>query len=134
MMSTPPRHMQAIIIRVYGGVEVLQYEEVAVPSIKPDEILVQVHSAGVSPLDIHVRDGWYKDSPNYSLLMASRILTAFAHGTFFGVGSIVATNLVAPNKRASAIAIMFTGLTVANIIIGVIGFSSQVIKNYNSTH
>lgn len=55
-------------------------------------------------------------APSYSLLMAARILTSFAHGTFFGVGSIVATNLVAPNKRASAIAIMFTGLTVANII------------------
>ncbi len=45
-----------------------------------------------------------------------RILTAFAHGTFFGVGSIVATSLVAPQKRASAIAIMFTGLTVATIV------------------
>jgi DHA1 family inner membrane transport protein len=55
-------------------------------------------------------------APNYSSLIASRILTAFAHGTFFGVGSIVATNLVAPNKRASAIAMMFMGLTVANII------------------
>ncbi len=55
-------------------------------------------------------------APNYASLMAARILTAFAHGTFFGVGSIVATHLVAPNKRASAIAIMFTGLTVANIV------------------
>ena len=48
--------------------------------------------------------------------MAARVLTAFAHGTFFGVGSVVATSLVAPNKKASAIAIMFTGLTVANIL------------------
>ncbi len=48
--------------------------------------------------------------------MAARVLTAFAHGTFFGVGSVVATTLVAPNKKASAIAIMFTGLTVANIL------------------
>ena len=55
-------------------------------------------------------------APNYGFLMAARILTAFAHGTFFGVGSIVATSLVAPSKRASAIAIMFTGLTVATII------------------
>lgn len=55
-------------------------------------------------------------APGYGFLMAARVLTAFAHGTFFGVGSVVATNLVAPDKRASAIAIMFTGLTVANIL------------------
>lgn len=53
---------------------------------------------------------------NYDLLMAARVLTAFAHGTFFGVGSVVATGLVAADKKASAIAIMFTGLTVANIL------------------
>lgn len=55
-------------------------------------------------------------APDYWSLMAARVLTAFAHGTFFGVGSVVATTLVAPNKKASAIAIMFTGLTVANIL------------------
>jgi MFS transporter, DHA1 family, inner membrane transport protein len=55
-------------------------------------------------------------APDYWSLMAARILTAFAHGTFFGVGSVVATSLVAPNKKASAIAIMFTGLTVATIL------------------
>ncbi|MCB8876271.1 MFS transporter [Acidisoma silvae] len=55
-------------------------------------------------------------APTYGLMMLARIITAFAHGTFFGVGSVVATQLVAPNRRASAIAIMFTGLTVANIL------------------
>jgi len=55
-------------------------------------------------------------APDYWTLMAARVLTAFAHGTFFGVGSVVATSLVAPNKKASAIAVMFTGLTVANIL------------------
>lgn len=55
-------------------------------------------------------------APDYWTLMAARILTAFAHGTFFGVGSVVATSLVAPNRKASAIAIMFTGLTVATIL------------------
>lgn len=55
-------------------------------------------------------------APNYWSLMAARVLTAFAHGTFFGVGSVVATTLVAPNKKASAVAVMFTGLTVANIL------------------
>lgn len=55
-------------------------------------------------------------APDYATLMAARVLTAFAHGTFFGVGSVVATTLVAPDRRASAIAILFTGLTVANVV------------------
>ena len=48
-------------------------------------------------------------APDYATLMAARIVTSLAHGTFFGVGSVVATGLVAPERRASAIAIMFTG-------------------------
>lgn len=54
-------------------------------------------------------------APNFEALMAARLVTALAHGTFFGVGSVVATSLVAEERRASAIAVMFTGLTVANI-------------------
>ena len=48
--------------------------------------------------------------------MIARILAAFAHGTLFGVGAVVAADLVPPNKRASAIGLMFTGLTLANIL------------------
>ena len=55
-------------------------------------------------------------APNYELLMAARILTALAHGTFFGVGSVVAAGLVGSEKRASAIATMFTGLTIATLL------------------
>ncbi len=55
-------------------------------------------------------------APDYWTLMAARVLTAFAHASFFGVGSVVATGLVPANRKASAIAIMFTGLTVANIL------------------
>ncbi|MFC6633173.1 MFS transporter [Microbulbifer taiwanensis] len=55
-------------------------------------------------------------APSYEFLMLARVVTALAHGTFFGVGSVVATGLVAPERKASAIAIMFTGLTVANIL------------------
>lgn len=55
-------------------------------------------------------------APSYVLLLAGRVLTAFAHGTFFGVGSVVATQLVAPSQRASAIALMFTGLTLATVL------------------
>jgi DHA1 family inner membrane transport protein len=55
-------------------------------------------------------------APSYGFLMAARVLTALAHGTFFGVGSVVATGLVPVDRKASAIAVMFTGLTVANIL------------------
>ncbi len=55
-------------------------------------------------------------APSYGLLMAARIVTSLAHGTFFGVGSVVATSLVPAEKKASAIAVMFTGLTVATLL------------------
>jgi len=55
-------------------------------------------------------------APSYGALMGARIVTALAHGTFFGVGSVVATSLVAPERKASAIAIMFTGLTAATLL------------------
>ncbi|CAI2494324.1 MFS transporter [Serratia plymuthica] len=49
-------------------------------------------------------------------LMFGRVLSAFCHGAFFGIGAVVATTVVAPNKKASAIALMFTGLTLANVV------------------
>ncbi|ANN76017.1 MFS transporter [Bordetella flabilis] len=55
-------------------------------------------------------------APGYGTLMAARVLTSFAHGAFFGIGSVVATSLVAADKKASAIALMFTGLTLANVM------------------
>ncbi|MDG2520985.1 MFS transporter [Caulobacter segnis] len=55
-------------------------------------------------------------APSYGLLMAARILTSLAHGTFFGVGAVVATSLVPPERKASAISIMFTGLTIATLM------------------
>ncbi|PZQ65027.1 MAG: MFS transporter [Phenylobacterium zucineum] len=54
-------------------------------------------------------------APTYAGLMAARIVTALAHGTFFGVGSVLAAQLVAPERRASAIALMFSGLTLATL-------------------
>ncbi|MBE7373874.1 MFS transporter [Pseudomonas lopnurensis] len=50
----------------------------------------------------------------YSLLVA-RVVTSLNHGAFFGVGSIVAASVVAPDKRAGAVAAMFMGLTLATI-------------------
>jgi len=55
-------------------------------------------------------------APNYGLLMAARIVTALCHGAFFGIGSVVAAALVAPHKKAQAIALMFSGLTLANVL------------------
>lgn len=55
-------------------------------------------------------------APTYAVLMAARILAALTHGSFFGVGSVVAADLVPKEKRAGAIAMMFTGLTLANIL------------------
>lgn len=52
----------------------------------------------------------------YNLLMLARVITALCHGAFFGIGSVVAASLVAPSRQASAVALMFTGLTLANVL------------------
>ncbi|WP_206614346.1 MFS transporter [Chitinophaga barathri] len=57
-------------------------------------------------------------APDFISLLISRFISGFAHAVFFGVGATIAATLVAPDKKASAIAIMFAGLTVA-IIVGV---------------
>jgi DHA1 family inner membrane transport protein len=54
-------------------------------------------------------------APDYWSLLAARIVTSLNHGAFFGLGSIAAAGLVPPNKRASAVATMFMGLTIANV-------------------
>ncbi|SFN71591.1 MFS transporter [Sphingomonas sp. OK281] len=55
-------------------------------------------------------------SSGYGMLMAARILTSLNHGAFFGVGSIVAASLVPVERRAGAVAAMFMGLTIANVV------------------
>ncbi|TQI79018.1 putative MFS family arabinose efflux permease [Serratia fonticola] len=57
-------------------------------------------------------------SPSYESLVIARLLTGLAHGVFFSIGSTIATSLVAKEKAATAIAIMFGGLTVA-LVTGV---------------
>ncbi|WP_457586455.1 MFS transporter [Ensifer canadensis] len=57
-------------------------------------------------------------SPSYEPLLIARVISAFAHGVFFSVGSTIAADLVPEDRRASAIAMMFMGLTVA-IVTGV---------------
>ncbi len=52
---------------------------------------------------------------DYTSLLIARVVTSLNHGAFFGVGSVVAASLVAPDKRAGAVAAMFMGLTLATI-------------------
>ncbi|MDZ8173077.1 MFS transporter [Microbacterium xanthum] len=52
----------------------------------------------------------------YDVAMVGRIVASLCHGAFFGIGSVVAAGLVPAEKKAGAIAIMFTGLTAANVI------------------
>jgi MFS transporter, DHA1 family, inner membrane transport protein len=55
-------------------------------------------------------------APGYGLLVAARVLTALAHGSFFGVGAVAARRLVPPDHATRAISLMITGLTLANVI------------------
>ncbi|MFD8976945.1 MFS transporter [Streptomyces sp. NPDC059593] len=55
-------------------------------------------------------------APSFGMMLAGRVIASLAHGSFFGIGSVVAAGLVAPDKKAGAIATMFTGLTVANFV------------------
>jgi DHA1 family inner membrane transport protein len=55
-------------------------------------------------------------APTYETLAAARVLTALAHGSFFGVGAVAARRLVAPERATRAISLMMVGLTLANVI------------------
>ena len=55
-------------------------------------------------------------APNFETMMASRFLAGLPHGAFFGVGAVVASRLAEPGKAAAAMAMMFTGLTLANVL------------------
>ncbi|GGU81239.1 MFS transporter [Streptomyces albospinus] len=55
-------------------------------------------------------------APTFELVLAGRVVSAFTHGAFFGIGALVAADLVAPGKRAAAISLMFSGLTLANVV------------------
>jgi DHA1 family inner membrane transport protein len=54
-------------------------------------------------------------APGYTTLLLARLVTSLNHGAFFGLGAVVAASVVPPEKRASAIATMFMGLTIANV-------------------
>jgi MFS transporter, DHA1 family, inner membrane transport protein len=54
-------------------------------------------------------------APNYSMLMAARVVASFCHGAFMGIGSVVAVSIVREDRRASAVALMWAGIAAANI-------------------
>ncbi|MFG1666448.1 MFS transporter [Streptomyces sp. Y7] len=54
-------------------------------------------------------------APDYDWLVAARFVSGLPHGAFFGVGAVVATGMVAPERKARSVSLMFLGLTVANI-------------------
>ncbi|MFI1163034.1 MFS transporter [Streptomyces sp. NPDC020801] len=55
-------------------------------------------------------------APGYDSLLAARFLSGLPHGAFFGVGAVVATNMVTPERKARSVSLMFLGLTVANVV------------------
>lgn len=55
-------------------------------------------------------------APDYGLLLVSRFISGLPHGAFFGVGSVIASRLADKGKEAQAVATMFSGLTVANLL------------------
>jgi DHA1 family inner membrane transport protein len=55
-------------------------------------------------------------APTFGIMLLGRVVASLTHGAFFGIGSVVAADLVASDKKAGAIAMMFTGLTIANVV------------------
>lgn len=55
-------------------------------------------------------------APTYAVMLLGRIVAALCHGSFFGIGSLVARDLVAPGRKSRAVAVMFAGLTLANVL------------------
>lgn len=70
---------------------------------------------------------------SYGLLMLARVVTALCHGAFFGIGAVVAAGLVPPSRRASAVAMMFTGLTLANVLGVPLGTALGQAAGWRST-
>ncbi|UYQ92379.1 MFS transporter [Chitinophaga horti] len=60
-------------------------------------------------------------APNYELLLVARLFSGLPHGAFFGIGAVVASRLSDPGREARSVAVMFAGLTIANIVAVPIG-------------
>ena len=72
-------------------------------------------------------------APSYEMMMLGRIVAALSHGAFFGIGAVVAANLVPANRKAAAISLMFAGLTLANVLGVPIGIFIGQAAGWRST-
>ncbi|TXR96433.1 MFS transporter [Streptomyces sp. col6] len=72
-------------------------------------------------------------APVFEVMVVGRVIASLAHGAFFGIGAVVAADLVAPQKKAGAIALMFTGLTIANVVGVPVGTSIGQHAGWRST-
>lgn len=73
------------------------------------------------------------NAPSYGIMLTGRLVAALCHGAFFGIGSVVAADLVAPNRRAAAIATMFAGVTSANVLGVPLGTFLGQLAGWRST-
>ncbi|ANE03632.1 MFS transporter [Corynebacterium crudilactis] len=72
-------------------------------------------------------------APNFALLILGRVITSFTHGAFFGIGTVVAAELAAPGQRGAAVAYMFSGISLANLIGVPIGTWIGTVTNWRTT-
>ena len=102
--------MKAVVIHEYGSADVLRYEEVEAPIIKPDELLVKVHAAGVNPVDWKIRKGMLKVITGNKFPMiigfdlAGVVLQVGSQVTGFQVGDNVYGSLGVPGGAYAEIA------------------------------
>ncbi|WP_346285693.1 MFS transporter [Zoogloea sp.] len=70
---------------------------------------------------------------DYGFLLVARVVTSLCHGAFFGISAVAAAGLVTPERRASAVAMMFTGLTLANVLGVPLGTALGQAMGWRST-
>jgi 2-desacetyl-2-hydroxyethyl bacteriochlorophyllide A dehydrogenase len=102
--------MKAVVIREYGSADVLRYEEVEAPTIKPDELLVKVHAAAVNPVDWKIRKGMLKiiSGNKFPMILgfdlAGKVLEVGSQVTGFQVGDEIYGSLGVPGGAYAEIA------------------------------
>jgi 2-desacetyl-2-hydroxyethyl bacteriochlorophyllide A dehydrogenase len=102
--------MKAVVIHKYGSADVLRYEEVEAPTIKPDELLVKVHAAAVNPVDWKIRKGMLKiiSGNKFPMILgfdlAGKVLEVGSQVTGFQVGDEIYGSLGVPGGAYAEIA------------------------------